>query len=192
MTTVLILLTTFRLERCSSASPILLTFTTRDTGCVPLLVCCSWRPHVACLLMCSVALGYWRSPPQGALGWGSPENEAPGGKASVVPKLLGDRCFQALLSSWQVGVCFFVFVFLCMLVRHFPFLCSYSQTPGQSLMKRVKLGVQIRQITDSWSVFGQVENYSTLWFPIWKREKEHLASRTPPRIKRGTIPDTSR
>lgn len=52
MTAVLILPTTFRLEVCSLASPILLTFTTWDSGCIYLLVFCSWRPLVAYLLMC--------------------------------------------------------------------------------------------------------------------------------------------
>lgn len=49
---------------------------------------------MACLLMGS--LGYWRDPPQGALGGGAGLGARPGGEASVLLKLLGNRRFQVL------------------------------------------------------------------------------------------------
>ena len=64
---------------------------------------------------------------------------------------------------------FFVFVFLCVFVGGFPFLCAYiqrtaappfccPQPPGGRLVKGDKLGAEIRHITYSLCVFGHVIN----------------------------------
>lgn len=75
---------TVRPEGCSLASPPLLTFTTQDSGCAPPLVFCSWRPQVACLPMCSPALGDL-SPPQGILGGRAAVGARPSRKHRVSP-----------------------------------------------------------------------------------------------------------
>lgn len=142
--------------------PILLTFTTRDSGCAHLLVFCSWRPHVACLLMCS--LGYRRGPPQGALGGWAGLGAGSRGKHQFFQscRVTDDHRSYSFLLTLRSLV--FVFVFLCMLVRRSPFLCAdslpQSPAPGRKPVKRDRLGVKIRQITDSLFVFGQIINHS--------------------------------
>lgn len=108
MTIVLMLPTTFRLEVCSSAFPIL-TFTTWDSGCIYLLVFCSWRPLVAYLLMCWLTLHYWRSPPQSALEGGAALRARPRGKHQFFQNcwVIDDfSSYSFLLTLWSLFFCF--------------------------------------------------------------------------------------
>lgn len=77
----------------------------------------------------------------------------------------GGRRFQGLFLTLRS--LFFVFVFLCVFVGGFPFLCAYiqrmaappfccPQPPGERLVKGDKLGAEIRHITYSLCVFGHV------------------------------------